>query len=346
MERLVAPAIVVLALFWADPARADCPSASHLSTCFDADNFWPHAGPGQFDFVGGTATTPPGTFGFGIHATYVARPIVLVLPSADPNGAETIVVDRVLDTTIGFSLGLTRRIDATLALPIAAYRTGLGISALTNQTARPISHTAMRDARVGATVRLLGSTSDDPCEPPFRLAARFELALPTGDESSFAGDKTVVAIPSLSAETRNGRFYGGAELGARYRATADLAGSRVGPQLYLGAAVGADALPDGKLAFTLEAMALPTMVAQHDLALDTSTGERELSGPRPLLIPAEWQVFVRSAGVVAEGVAFGLGAGTPIDVTGESGLTSGRYRVTLSIRYAPPVTPAALPATP
>ena len=346
MKRLAAGTLFVAALSWATSADADCSSATHLSTCFDADNFWPHAGPGDFDFVGGTATTTPGTFGFAIHTTYVARPIVLLVPSADPSGAEAVAVDHLWDTTVGFSLGLTRRIDASLALPVAVYRSGIGISALTHESTSSMAHTAMRDMRIGATVRVLGSTSDDPCEPPFRVAARFELSLPTGDESSFAGDKTFVAIPSVSAETREGPFFGGAEVGARYRATADLVGSRVGPQLYLGAALGVEALPARRLAFTLEAMALPALVAQNDLSLDTSTGERQVSGSRPYLVPAEWQAVVRSAEVLADGLAFGIGAGTPIGVTGESGVTTPRYRATLSIRYAPPVphTPAATEA--
>src|SRR4051812_30654728 len=96
---------------WAGRARADCDPATHLSTCFDADAFWPHAGPATFNFVGGAATTPSGTVSFGIFSTYLTRPIVLLVPSVAPEGAEAVAIDHLWDTTFVFSLGLTDRLD-------------------------------------------------------------------------------------------------------------------------------------------------------------------------------------------------------------------------------------------
>jgi OmpA-OmpF porin, OOP family len=317
------------------PARANCAPEAHLSTCFDADTFWPHAGPTYFNFIGGRTTTPPGTFGLGLFATYLARPVVLVIPSADPRGAEVVAVDHLSDATLLFSFGLTERMEASLALPVAAYRSGSGISSLTSRRAQPISHAAMRDARAGAGFRLVGCPAAAGCEQPFGMAARFELSLPTGDESSFAGDRSVVAMPSLSGEWTAAPFVAGAEIGARIRSTADLAGSRVGPQLMLALGLGADVLEGGRLGFLVEATALPTLVAQRELTLDQATGERIESGSRPLLVPAEWEAAVRSADLLTDGMSLSLGAGTPLLLTGESGITSPRYRVTLSIRYTP-----------
>src|SRR4051812_4814741 len=128
------------ALAWPSGARGDCASDAHLSTCFDADNAWPHPGPGFFDLIGGGTTTPPGTFGLGLYATYLARPVVLVLPSVDPSGAEVVAVVRLADATVLFSLGLTSRLEATIALPVAVYRTGVGISPVTSQHSTPLAH--------------------------------------------------------------------------------------------------------------------------------------------------------------------------------------------------------------
>jgi hypothetical protein len=316
-------------------ARGDCADPAHLSTCFDADTFLPHPGPGSFAFIGGAATTPPGTFALGLAATYLARPVVLVLPSSDPKGAEAIAVDHLSDATLLFSLGLTSRLDAGVALPVAVYRTGIGVSALTSQHAADLSHAAMRDARVGAGYRVLGSPLGVMCPDPFGLVARFELSLPTGDETSFAGDASVVAIPSLAGEVRRGPFVGAFELGARVRKTADLLGSRVGSQLSFALGFGANVLDRGKLGFMVEAIAMPTLAAQNELSVDAATGERIATGSRPPLVPAEWLLSMRSADVVASGVSLSLGAGTPLQFTGESGVTAPRYRVVFAIRYTP-----------
>jgi len=316
------------------PARADCAPEAHLSTCFDADTLWPHAGPAYFNFIGGRATTPPGAFGLGIVATYLSRPVVLAIPSADPNGTEVVAVDHLSDATLLVSFGLTDRVDASLALPVVAYRSGSGISSLTSGRARPISYAAMRDARAGAGFRLAGCPAAVACEHPFGMAARLELSLPTGDDS-FAGDQSVVVTPSLSGEWAAPPFVAGAEIGARIRNTADLAGSRVGSQVVLALGLGADVLEGGRLGFVVEAMALPTLVAQRELTFDQATGERIESGSRPRLVPAEWEAALRSADLFTDGMSLSLGAGTPLLFTGESGITSPRYRVTFSIRYTP-----------
>jgi hypothetical protein len=260
--------------------------------------------------------------------------VVLAIPSADPNGTEVVAVDHVSDATLLVSFGLTDRVDASLALPVVAYRSGSGISPLTSRRTQPISHAAMRDARVGAGFRLAGCPARVGCEHPFGMAARLELSLPTGDDS-FAGDRSVVVTPSLSGEWSAPPFVAGAEIGARIRNTADLAGSRVGSQVVLALGLGADVLEGGRLGFVVEAMALPTLVAQRELTFDQATGERIESGSRPLLVPAEWEAALRSADLFTDGMSLSFGAGTPLLFTGESGITSPRYRVTFSIRYTP-----------
>src|SRR4051812_8812259 len=93
-------------------ARAACDPG--LSTCIDADTFWPHAGPAYFSNVGGPALTPRGAFGFGWIPTYLARPIVLLVPSTQTSGTEVTAAHYRLDATFLFSYGLTDRIEATL----------------------------------------------------------------------------------------------------------------------------------------------------------------------------------------------------------------------------------------
>src|SRR5687767_5563420 len=134
-------------------ARAACDPG--LSTCIDADTYWPHAGPAYFNVVGGTSTTSPGGVGFGWATTYAARPIVLLLPSSRPSGTEVAAVDHLWNATFLFSYGLAERIDATIAVPTTIYRTGTGISALTQQTSTKLARSALRDVRAGATFALV-----------------------------------------------------------------------------------------------------------------------------------------------------------------------------------------------
>jgi OOP family OmpA-OmpF porin len=316
------------------PAHGDCVPQSHLSTCIDADTLWPHPGPGYFGFIGGTDTTAAGQAGFGVVTTYAARPIILMVPSTQPNGTEVAAVDDLWDATFLFSLGLTDRLEVGAALPMTLGRTGTGVSVLTSQSPASLSRATMRDARLGGTFSLAPRARDFPGNA-FGVATRFEVALPTGDETSFAGDRSLVGIPSFAADFRGGAFMAGGELGARLRQTAELVGSRVGSQVVIALGVGAELRDADKLSVHLEALALPTLVGQDELVLDPDTGKRVSSGKRPPLVPAEWQASVRSAELMGGDLSASLGFGTSLGLTGDSAITSPSVRLIFSIRYAP-----------
>ena len=316
---------------WSSAARAAC--ATGLSTCIEADNYWPHAGPAYFNLVGGTSTTSLGRVGFGWATTYAARPIVLVLPSSRPSGTEVVAIDHLWNATFLFSYGLTERIEATIALPTTLYRTGTGISALTQQTSTELVRSALRDVRAGATFALLPA-SPSP-SPSFSLASRLAFAFPTGDEASFSGEGAVVALPSFASEYRRVGLVLGAELGARLRRTSDLAGTRVGSQLVFALGMGGEILQGNKLGVLLEAALLPTLVKQHELSSVSSTEGRVVTGDRRTLMPAEWLASVRTAELMSGDMSLSLGAGGSLGLTGESGITSPSFRVTFALRYAP-----------
>jgi len=327
--------VVIAALGFAlasRPRSAHAACDAGLSTCIEADTFWPHAGPAYFNVVGGTATTSPGAVGFGWVTTYAARPIVLLLPSSQTSGTEIAAVDHLSNATFLFSYGLTDRIEATLAIPTTLYRTGMGISPLTEQTAQEIARGALRDVRAGTAFALL------PAPPPgaggFSLATRFEFALPTGDESSFSGDRTVVGLPSLAAEFQKAGLVLGGEVGARLRTTSDLMGARVGSQLAFSLAMGGELMSGNKLGVLLEGIVLPTLVAQHELAPVSPEG-RNVAGNRRPLIPTEWLASLRTGELLSGNMSVSLGAGGSLGLTGESGITSPSFRAVLAVRYAP-----------
>jgi hypothetical protein len=328
--RLAAAAALVCALSSSKSVRAACETG--LSTCFDADTFWPHAGPAYFSVVGSTATTARGSVGFGWATTYLARPIVLLLPSSRPSGTEVAAVDHLWNATFLFSYGITDAIETTLALPTTLYRRGTGISALTQQSAEELTRATMRDLRAGAAFALL------PPPPPgargFSLASRLEFAFPTGDESSFSGDRTVVGLPSFAGEFRQSGLVLGGEIGARLRTTGDLAGTRVGSQLTIALGMGGELLEGHKLGVLLEAVALPTFAAQHELASAGANG-RPVAGNRRPLMPTEWLASVRTGELLSGDMSLSLGVGSSLGLTGESGITSPSFRVVLGLRYAP-----------
>jgi OOP family OmpA-OmpF porin len=310
-------------------ARATCEAP--LSTCIDADTYWPHPGPAYFNVVGSTSTTSPGRVGFGWITSYTARPIVLVLPSSQPSGTEVAAVDHLSNTTFLFSYGITERIEATIALPTTPYRSGTGISPLTQQTSTELTRSAMRDVRAGTTFALLPASTSRP----FSLASRLAFAFPTGDESSFSGEGAVVALPSFASEYRRAGLVLGAEIGARLRRTNDLEGTRVGSQLVFALGMGGEILQGNKLGVLLEAVALPTLVNQHELSSVSPISGRAVTGDRRTLMPTEWLASVRTGELMEGDMSLSLGAGGSLGLTGESGITSPAFRVTFAVRYAP-----------
>jgi OmpA-OmpF porin, OOP family len=308
-------------------ARAACDSG--LSTCIEADTFWPHPGPAYFNVVGGTSMTAPQRVGFGWATTYAARPIVLLVPSSRPSGTEVAAVDHLWNATFLFSYGITERIEATLALPATLYRTGTGISALTHQTSTDLSRSALRDVRAGTSFALL------PTSPlrPFSLATRLAFAFPTGDKASFSGESGVVALPSFAAEYRQAGLVLGAELGARLRRANDLAGTRVGSQLVFALGMGGEILQGNKLGVLLEAVLLPTFAEQHELSAVSATEGRIVTDNRRALMPMEWLASVRTGELMSGDMSLSVGAGGSLGLTGESGITSPSFRVVFALRY-------------
>jgi hypothetical protein len=217
----------------------------------------------------------------------------------------------------------------------------VGISPLSDQRTTAHGGTTMRDVRLGLALRLLRPpTSADRSG----LSARLELALPTGDESSFAGDRSLVAIPALSGELSLGIFFAGAELGARLRQVSELAGSRVGPQMLMAIGAGATLLSDDLLSVELEAVALPTTVSQDRVAFVAASGQRQTVGHGPALVPAEWLASVRTAALFARTCSATIGIGGPLELFGAADLTAPSIRLLVSMTYAPrPSDPAEKP---
>lgn len=332
-------AILVCAAACARPASAgDCDSRI-LSTCINSDSFWPHAGPSRFAAVGGTETTPEGRASFGLVTSYLSRPIVVHLPSPGPAGSDRDVVDNQVNGTFLFAYGVTNRLELDLALPVTFAQNGSGASAITGGA--DLSATATRDLRFGATFAIVPRTRRAVWAPrvgprqgnDWSLAARFEVSGPTGDRAQFASDRGTVFLPSLAADFRSGRFFGGAEAGLRLRPVTEFAGARMGSQASFALGAGFDVLDHDRLSLTAEVRALPVLVEQASVSFDSKQLTSIPNGT--LIAPAEWALGVRTAPIAAGDFAIQATGGGWLPLSSVAPVTTPRFRFSLSLVFAP-----------
>jgi OOP family OmpA-OmpF porin len=335
LPRFVSALGACLVLAFPDRAFAgDCNDDTHLGTCIEADTLWPHAGAARFQSVGATETTARKQFSFGLVTTYLRKPIVLRTASANPSGTDIPAVDHLLDSTFLWAFGITDQLEASAAMPMTLYRTGSGISAFASTQARELPKTSLRDLRFGLAYAIIPRPRVFPGSH-YALTARFDAAMPTGEQEWFAGDRAAVWMPSVAADYRRGPWFAGLELGARLRQTTDLAGARIGSQGFASLGVGVDIIPRELLSATLEAFALPSFVSQTRLHRDPLTQELATESSDRKQIPAEWLAGVRTAPTADGDVSFSLSGGTVIPLTSTSAVTAPAYRFVLGARYAP-----------
>lgn len=228
--RVVMGASLALLVAVSPPAWAGCDPPSGVSTCFDADNVWITAGQGRFLTIAPAAELPESKLAFAAAGTFIDRPILLNVPSPDPEGRDIPVVRDAVNLHLSWAFAPRSGFEVTLSTPMTLYQSGSGAEGLTSQSAPPLERTAVHDARVGVGV-VLPVPEAAARAAGLAAKARFELALPTGDESAYAGAGGPVAAPSLALGMRTGSLFGGAEVGARLRSSVPFASARVGSAL-------------------------------------------------------------------------------------------------------------------
>ena len=329
---------LLLSLFTARAAWAGpCDGAPLVSTCVNADTLWPHAGASSFVGFGGTDIVSPGHIGFGLVTTYLSRPIVFHIPSPGPEGSDQAVIDDQVNGNFLWSIGVTRRLELDLVVPVTFGQGGTGIRPITGSTT-PLRDTAMRDVRFGVAYALVPKSLATPLGTRgnvWALTGRVEVSTPTGDKEQFASERGVVFVPSVAADYRRGRWFAGAELGARIRPIAELVGARVGTQVSVGVGIGYDILRRELLSAALEARALPTLASQRT-STTTDVGLVSASSDR-VLVPSEWTLSARTSPLLGGDLGIQLGGGGAIPFGGDAAVTAPRFRFTLAVRYAPVV---------
>ena len=324
---LPALAVFALAALHASPSAAgDCDGA--LSTCIDADNLWVHPGPTPWLALGGASTTPEDRMSFGLVVSYLSRPIGVRVASPDPEGTVIYAVDNAVDATFLWSLGITDRLELTVAAPVTVWQDGAGLADVVGSD-EELPRSSVRDTRLGLAFAVLPRPRAGSADG-FALASRFEFTLPVADARAFAGSRTATFVPSLAADLRLGGLLFAGELGARIRGESELGGARVGSQLMAGAGASYEVLPKELLRVGAEAFALYTFASQQP-----PMTERDEFDAGPALVPAEWIASARTAPLLGGDVSLSLAGGGPIPFADSSAITTPRFRFDLAIRYAP-----------
>lgn len=309
-----------------------------VNTCINSDTFWPNPGPTRFATVGGTETVGSGQVGFGLVATYLSRPVVLRVASPGPGGSDQYVVDNQVTGNFLFAYGVTDRLQLDFALPVTFIQTGAGTSPLTGGA--DLRDTAVRDLRFGFAYALVPRARISPDASraqtgpghSWSLASRFTLSAPTGDSSDFAGERSAVLAPAITADYRYSILFAGLDVGARIRPVTEFAGARVGSQITTGLGVGVDIFDRERLSIMAEARGYVNFAEQHD---STQSAFGPSSTPNGQSItPAEWMLAARTAPLLAGDVSFLAGGGGPIPI-GDAAITVPRFRFLLGAVYAP-----------
>jgi hypothetical protein len=330
-RRLLAATLACATLAVADTALAQsdpCQPRDGFSTCFASDNLWPYAGDTSWVAQAPTQTTGDQTGAFGLHLSYLYRPVGLRVASADPDGTTIYAVEHALGAAVLASIGITDRFQLQLEAPMVLFQDGASKADVVGSD-EFLTRSAVGDFRFGTTLSIVQRKRGDD---GFGLAARMEVAAPTGTKDAFAGAPTATYAPGLSADYRVGPFSIGADAGGRIRDNTVFAGTVIGSQISGALGLGIDALDEGWLRFDAEAFALFGLARGVDEELEPGDDE-PTEVPRPLHIPAEWLVTMSTRGALDGRFRARLGGGSYIPTGDTVPVTAPAFRMVFGVTY-------------
>lgn len=309
-------------------AQADDPCAPRdgFSSCIASDNLWPQPGGGPFFSQAPTQLPDRYAGTLGVVPTFFMRPIGFQVASPDPDGATVYAVDRVFAATFLGAFSLADRLQLQVAVPAIFFQDGAGKTDVVGAEDE-LRTTALGDLRFGAQYAFFTRSGDGP-----GLAARFEIVAPTAHDDAFAGAPSATWAPGLAFDYRIGRVILGADLGARIRSPADLAGATIGSQISASLGTSVDILDDGWLSAAAEIWALFTLASQTEIVRVPGTLRTEIESAPPH-IPMEWIASLRTAGLFDGRFRISGGAGGLIPTAPHTAVTSPAFRAVLGLHY-------------
>lgn len=319
-----------------DRARAaDCVTPAGLSPCFDANALWLPAGATRFISLPDTRSTAVGRPSLGFSSELLHSPVLLHASSPDSDGRDIHLLDFALDSSLFAALGLIQDLELSVVAPFRVYQAGAGVGSVTSQAAPEITHTAVRDPRLG----LAYSLDETLHARGLGLRLGLDASLPLGNEQVFSGERSFVVLPSMTVSFQRSVLRTSASFGLRVRRPVDFGGVRLGNQAFLALGLGVELLAPGILFVGVEAFGSPPLADNRANTAGPLVSESSL-------FPAEWLGSVHSSFGTADWT-LGLGAGTGIPLSSETrttssgsstthflGLTTPDFRSLLVLRYA------------
>jgi hypothetical protein len=255
-----------------------CSSAGGFSTCFDANALWLPPGKAELVTLPDTRVNTPGQLSAGFAAELLRGSVSAHVASPDSAGRDIRIVDYAFDASVFLTVGVFRNLETSLTLPTRLYQNGAGAGGITSQSAPAITASAIRDPRLGVAYSL-----DSLVGRPALLGLRgaLDVSLPLGDSAAFAGERSLVAMPTVTLGSQLSAVVLRASVGARIRRSVDFGDVRLGSEGYVALGAGVDVLAPGLLFLSVEGFVLPPLGSSRAAAASASvTGVS--------LVPAEW----------------------------------------------------------
>jgi OOP family OmpA-OmpF porin len=200
---------------------------------FDAQGYWPMAGPGEHLATRSATISPSGAVGFGLVAGFMRQPLML-----RPVGAAQAqpAIDYALTTDFLWSVGFLRRFQVSAAIPVVVAQSGDGSTPVLGSRGAALSDTALRDLRVEASWAIV---QRERLVDARGLGLRLDVgvALPFGDEKGFNSQGAFTFAPMLVADYRLPLVTFSVNAGARIRETRRFADAAIGSNLVAAAGV-------------------------------------------------------------------------------------------------------------
>jgi hypothetical protein len=207
-------AMIVLIPWWcANDALAQ---AADDGRGVDHQTLWPAPGPSNFATLLSSDVVENKSVAFSTLMGYHRNPIGLEF-----QGDTFWIVENAFTLDLMWAFGIIDIFQLGFSLPLVLEQNGVGLEPIqpegTPESDYMLSSSALRDMRFNLKARILGGKAEIPDQRDFGLAFDLGVAVPTGDEMSFAGDGGVVMFPTAIVDFHRCMFSAANNLGARLR---------------------------------------------------------------------------------------------------------------------------------
>jgi OmpA-OmpF porin, OOP family len=230
------------------PTMVHAQTATGTDTAFDAQLYWPMAGPSEHVFTRNSSVSPSGAVGFGLIANYMQNPLRLT-----PIGSTQAVhaIDWAVTTDFVWNVGILNRFQLSIGIPVVVQQSGEGTVPIRGRNGAVLSDTALRDLRVEASWAIVQRNRIHDATG-FGLRLDVGAVIPFGDEKGFNSQGGFTFAPMLVADVRTRMLTFSLNAGARIRETRHFADVTLGTALVGALGVALRPTPTSRFTVSLD----------------------------------------------------------------------------------------------